>query len=100
MMKHKSNPWVALIALILTVVLIVCICTGCADATEAADTIEKAEATEAAGTRFVFESASSTHSRTYIITDTETGVRYLYIANGYGGGLTRLEEAPGEEADR
>ena len=28
----------------------------------------------------------------YIIVDKETNVKYLYIKNGYGSGLTKLEE--------
>lgn len=28
----------------------------------------------------------------YIITDTETGVKYLLVKAGYGAGLTKLEE--------
>lgn len=31
---------------------------------------------------------------TYVITDNETGVQYLYIDNGYDGGLTVLQ--PGD----
>lgn len=90
-MKHKSNPWTALIALLLMAVLIVCICTGCADATEAA---------ESPGDRFVVERASTSSNffDAFIVTDTETGARYLLVDCSYGTGLTRLEEAPGEEA--
>lgn len=28
----------------------------------------------------------------YIIRDTETGIKYLFIKSGYGAGLTKLEE--------
>jgi hypothetical protein len=30
-----------------------------------------------------------------IIVDTETGVNYLYVQDGYGGGLTPLLDAKG-----
>lgn len=31
----------------------------------------------------------------YIVTDTETGVQYLFVKSGYGGGLTVLVDADG-----
>ena len=30
--------------------------------------------------------------RIYIIVDKETNVKYMYLKNGYGAGLTKLEE--------
>ncbi len=32
----------------------------------------------------------------YIIRDNETGVNYLYVQNGYSGGLTPLLDADGK----
>lgn len=32
----------------------------------------------------------------YVVTDTETGVQYLYVGRGYGGGMTVLVDADGK----
>lgn len=83
-MRRKSNPWVALVALILLLVLVVCACTGCADTTEAA---------EPTGERFEVETVGESFGgQVAIITDTETGVQYLWVKSGSGAGLTKLEE--------
>ncbi|MBQ9004085.1 MAG: hypothetical protein IJ087_19755 [Eggerthellaceae bacterium] len=42
-----------------------------------------------------FKTATSTMNA-YIITDTETGVQYLFISHGYDGGLTPLLDAEGK----
>ena len=53
-------------------------------------TDESGKITEENG-RFTIEEATyGILGRTYILTDTETGVQYLYYMNGYGGGLTPL----------
>ena len=90
-MKHKSNPWRALIALLLLVTLLVCICTGCAPATASPRLVVEEEIT-------VDRELGDVQA--YIIRDTETGVRYLYIGGYQRGGITKLEEAPGEEGER
>lgn len=90
-MKQKSNPWVALVALILMLVLVVCACTGCTCTAEAA---------EPESPRFIVEEAETKGARVdyiVIITDTETGVQYMFVKDGYGGGLTVLEPAPEKE---
>lgn len=47
--------------------------------------------------RFVFEPSAPVPSlRSVIVTDTETGVQYLYVSNGYGGGLTVLVDETGK----
>lgn len=91
-MNRKANPWVSLIALILTLVLVVCICTGCVETTEAEET---------KGPRFTVEIASddSSQAKILIITDTETGVQYIFFSYGQSGGLSVLEPAPEKEAE-
>lgn len=83
-MNHKYNPWLSLTALLLLALILVFTCTGCTDA-EAAETKP--------APRFTVENASNGCE---IITDTETGVQYLYFYrsyNGYkgGSGLCKLE---------
>ena len=47
--------------------------------------------------RFMFApSAQNPFPTSIIITDTETGVQYLYISNGYGSGLTVLVDETGK----
>lgn len=91
-MNRKSNPWVALVALILLLVLIVC-CSGCESSTDAAKTDTP---------RFIVETASvgspSVYHDVHIITDTETGVQYIFFRSTNAGGLTVLEPAPEEGA--
>lgn len=89
-MKRKSNPWVALIALLLLLVLVVCACTGCATV----------EAAEPESPRFIAERVESPKYITItIITDTETGVQYMFVKDGYGAGLTVLEPSPDKEGN-
>lgn len=76
-MHRKHNPYVALVAFLLLAVILAHVCTGCA-----------VQAEETAP-RFTVEKAGN---GCRIITDNQTGVRYLYYAmNSYGGGLTKLE---------
>lgn len=85
-MRRKSNTWVALVALIPLLVLVVCTCTGCGGNT--------AEAEDTTGERFEVETVGESFGgQVAIITDTETGVQYLWVKSGYAGGLTKLEDA-------
>ncbi len=45
--------------------------------------------------RFVINRREGALSGTRIITDTKTGVQYLYYFEGYGGGLTVLVDREG-----
>lgn len=85
-MNRKHNPWISLVALLLLVALLVTVCTGCTEA--------EAEEPD----RFVIENVADTIIvSAYVLTDKETGVQYLYVGSGYGGGLTVLQPAPAEE---
>ncbi|MCR5041507.1 MAG: DUF6440 family protein [Clostridia bacterium] len=52
------------------------------------------------GSRFVRIYKEGSELRTaglrVILVDRQTGVNYLYVANGYGGGLTPLLDASGK----
>lgn len=85
-MNLKYNPWLSLVALLLLALILTLTCTGCTVRASWGD----AE-TETAP-RFTRERASDNCT---IITDTQTGVQYLYYHAGYGGGLCVLQ--PGEE---
>lgn len=90
-MNRKHNPIVALVALALLTVLL--LCAGCNSTTEAAE--------PETSQRFSVE-AMTTNERfmwAYIITDTETGVQYLFTAKDDAGGLTVLQPATDEEED-
>ena len=93
-MSRKHNPIVALVALILMILLVLAVCTGC----------EEAEAAAPTHHRFTIEyelmhNKNGPTDRCHIITDTETGVQYLFYKDTNAGGLTKLEPAPaGEEA--
>lgn len=82
-MNRKKNPYVSLVAVLLLALILVLTCTGC-----------RAEAAETKpAPRFSVEDAGNGCE---IITDTETGVQYLYYFrsyNGYkgGSGLCKLE---------
>lgn len=76
-----------LIALILVIAMVLT-CAGCKVAseelttpttTEPDFTIEKANADTGIGASI------------FVITDTETGDRYMFVKAGYGGGLTKME---------
>jgi hypothetical protein len=43
----------------------------------------------------VYEESGFTMGKTVLV-DTETGVNYLYVSSGYGGGLTPLLDADGK----
>lgn len=107
-MNRKHNPYVSLVALVLAAVILVLACTGCNAEAEAAERddhhaviIEETETepeTEPAHTfRFKIEReyTGSWHvNNVYVITDTQTGVQYLFIGSADGSGLTPL--LPGE----
>lgn len=87
-MNRKHNPWISLVALLLLFTLLVTVCTGCG-ATEA-----EAEEPD----RFTVENVVDTITvSAYVLTDKETGVQYLYVDGGDGGGLIVLQPAPAEE---
>lgn len=46
--------------------------------------------------RFVWQESEGFIKQTRIIVDTDTGVNYLYVSSGYGGGLTPLIDADGK----
>lgn len=81
---------VALVALLLLAVLLLCAgCSGVAAAEEV--TAEEPESSP----RFIEEQHRGDNSFDYIsiITDTETGVQYLYVDGYRSGGLTVLQPA-------
>jgi len=84
-MTRKNNPWMSLVAMVLLAVILVWTCTGCTTAAAAAEDQPSNK------WRFVSENCGDGCT---IITDTQTGVQYLYHGSGYGGGLTALQ--PGE----
>lgn len=87
-MNRKNNPWVSLIALLLLAVLLVLICTGCGATTTA-------EAADTTG-RFVVEERvkdTTFGPGIHLITDTETGVQYMCIRDGYGVAVAVLQPA-------
>ncbi len=87
-MNRKHNPWVSLVALLLLTSLLVTICTGCS--------VTQAEAEEP--DRFAFDDAGhNPELRAYVITDTKTGVQYLFVDGYKCGGLTVLQPASAEE---
>lgn len=90
-MNRKHNALVALVALLLlTAILFLVGCSSPAAATgETWNT-----------PRFIVKSQdSNTFDNIQIITDTETGVQYLWVKAGYGAGLTVLQPAT-EEAEQ
>lgn len=86
-MYRKHNPLVALAALVLLAAILVLACTGCEIDTAAAPTVEETPA------RFTVESAKTDgRGVCYIITDTNSGVQYLYFHSGSSaGGMTVLQ---------
>lgn len=89
-MNRKHNPLVAVVALLLLAVIL--LCTSCS-------TPAKAEEPESAS-RFIIERQVRQElgiNSIFIITDTETGVQYLYVDGCYSGGLTVLQPAPEAE---
>lgn len=87
-MNRKHNPWASLVALLLLASLLVAICTSCG--------VTQAEAEDP--DRFTFEDEGhNSDLRAYVITDTETGVQYLFVDGYYCGSMTVLQPAPAEE---
>lgn len=89
-MNRKHNPLLSVIALVLLFVILLFSCAGCeTDATAATE--------EKPAARFTVEYIETDGPGVcYIITDTETGVQYLYYRNGSNaGGMTVLQT--GEE---
>ena len=90
-MNRKHNPMLALAALVLLAMILLLTCTGCAS-TAGPETPEPMVPTETTSTdRFTVDYMND---GAQIITDTETGVQYLFYKFGYGAGLTQL--LPGE----
>ncbi|MCL2135259.1 MAG: DUF6440 family protein [Candidatus Bathyarchaeota archaeon] len=46
--------------------------------------------------RFVVSNKEGTFTGTRVITDSETGVQYLFVFDGYAGGLTVLVDRAGK----
>lgn len=57
---------------------------------------ETNEAAEVEAPRFIVEHINADYFRAYIITDTETGVQYLFVNNVNEGGLTVMVDANGD----
>lgn len=104
-MKRNPKPWAAMFvvkawemkfwAALLVLFILLAMVFGC-------DTNSMTEAAGAEGPRFTVERArhnslDSDHL-IYIITDTDTGVQYLFFYDFRGAGLTKLEPAPEKEA--
>lgn len=92
-MNRKHNPLVALVALLLLAVLLLCAgCSGVAAAEEPETpkrfTVESYEYLDELGVDYI-----------NVITDTETGVQYIFVDSCYSRGLTKLQPAP-EEAEQ
>lgn len=95
-MNRKHNPIVALVALILMILLVLS-CTGCEEAAAAKETTAERFTIE----HEIMHNKNGPDEICHIITDTETGVQYLFYKDTNAGGLTKLEPAPaGEEAER
>lgn len=87
-MTRKHNPLVALAALVILATILVLTCTGCTNTWTPEPDVP--------GPRFTVENVTNNgNGVTKIITDTETGVQYLYYRIETSGGLTPL--LPGEE---
>lgn len=86
-MRFKYNPWVSIVAAILLAAVLVLTCTGCSN------TAEEPTAEETTQPRFRVEKAGCRDRLSiYIITDTDTGVQYMFVYDVAGhSGLTRLE---------
>lgn len=63
-------------------------CTGCTSPNEGKEVFDRQD-------RFTFV-PSEPWASFIVITDTETGVQYLYVSKGYGGGLTVLVDETGK----
>lgn len=83
-MNRKHNPMLSLVALLLAALILVLTCTGCATNVQAATP-----------QRFQIEFTGRVEAlELYIITDTETGVQYMFVDGVNCGSLTVL--LPGE----
>ena len=96
-MYRKHNPWLSLVALLLLALILVLTCTGCTlEVSESGKRWVTAEAEETEpAPRFTIEHVygnTTRYSVLEIITDNETGVRYLAYITSEGTGLTKLEE--------
>lgn len=88
-MKRKHNPLVSLAALVLLATILVLACTGCAEK----DQLETYKHSDRFTAEWYYHGGRSMPD-CYIITDTETGVQYLYVNSYNAAGLTVLQ--PGE----
>ena len=88
-MRRKHNPLVALLALLLLALIVTWICGGCSVDDNPAPNymIEPGRFT----TEETFRSGPY---RGFVLTDTETGAQYLFIYNGGGIAMTKLEGKP------
>lgn len=78
-MRFKYNPWVSMVAALLLAVILLLTCAACS--TEAATP-----------PRFQVKYAGHGEGlEIYTITDTETGVQYMFVDDVNCGGLTKLE---------
>ena len=80
-MNHKNNPWVSLVALLLAALILVLTCTGC----------RTAEAENPKRFTYEREFLGSGCWQT-IITDTTTGVQYLFYSDRGSAGMAKLED--------
>lgn len=88
-MKTKHNKWINLVTLLLLIAVVALNCTGCYARVswgEAEDSQEKTI------DRFDVERNTLADVDCYIITDTLTGVQYLYAGQHGSGGLCVLQE--------
>jgi hypothetical protein len=85
-MRRKHNPYLALATLLLLALIVTWICGGCSKEICPAPyyMIEPGRFT-------LEESFRSGPYRGCVLTDTETGVQYLFIRNGGGIAMTKLE---------
>ena len=91
-MNFKYNPWLSLVAMVLLALILVLACTGCHVQENATALEPQAETETETWPRFTREYAGG---YCIILTDTQTGVQYLYYGNGTGGGLCVLEPGDG-----
>lgn len=91
-MNRKHNALVALVALLLLTTILLCV--GCTEPAAAEEIETTARFTAEYIERNNLNMVASPD--TYIITDNETGVQYLWVMSGYGGGLTVLQSATEE----
>ncbi len=87
-MSRKINPWVVMVALILALILTACeYCATAEEINAPRFTVERAS-----------DNSNNSDHQGYIITDTATGVQYLFFHDYQAGGLAKLEPAPEKEA--